>query len=100
MTEAQGQRSGPPAGMAPGSAAPGNAAPPVGDLPGPGHGVAGTGLRRVDWVRLRVGERGPQAEAVGVGFRLPATRPIPLSTAARLVASGTPCVTSWPSGRA
>ena len=34
-----------------------------------------------------------RAEAVGVGYRLPTTRPIPLSVAAALMAQGTPSVT-------
>jgi hypothetical protein len=58
------------------------------------HGVAGdTGLRRVDWVRLIVNHDHLRAEAVGVGFRFPAVCPIPLSTAASLIATGTPHVT-------
>lgn len=64
--------------------------------PTPVPGPTWTGLRRVDWVRLTMDERGTRAEAVGVGFRVPACRPIPLSLAARLVASGTPCVTWRP----
>jgi hypothetical protein len=57
-----------------------------------------TGLRRVDWVRLsvddtRVGDTVVGAEAVGVGFRLPASCPISLAVAAELIASGVPCVT-------
>jgi hypothetical protein len=51
------------------------------------------GLRRVDWVRLVVGEGCVSAEAVGVGYRLPVSCPIRMSTAARLIASGTPHVT-------
>jgi hypothetical protein len=57
-------------------------------------GVAsGTGLRRVDWVRLIVDHDRLRAEAVGVGFRVPAACPIPLSVAANLIATGTPHVT-------
>ncbi len=52
-----------------------------------------TGLRRVDWVRLIEDEGTYRAEAVGVGFRLPATRVIPLTLAADLIASGVPHVT-------
>jgi|SRR5580698_10169885 hypothetical protein len=52
-----------------------------------------TGLRRVDWVRLIVNDDGVRAEAVGVGYRLPASRPIPLPVAAALIARGTPTVT-------
>jgi hypothetical protein len=51
------------------------------------------GLRRVDWVRLLVDDDHVGAEAVGVGFRLPTTCPIPMSLAARLIASGVPHVT-------
>jgi hypothetical protein len=51
------------------------------------------GLRRVDWVRFVVDDVAVRAEAVGVGYRLPATRPIPLSVAAALLAEGTPSVT-------
>ncbi len=54
---------------------------------------AATGLRRVDWVRLVVENHTVRAEAVGVGYRLPATRSIPLSVAAELVAAGIPSVT-------
>ena len=51
------------------------------------------GLRRVDWVRFVVDQDAVRAEAVGVGYRLPATCPIPLSLAAALIAEGTPSVT-------
>jgi hypothetical protein len=52
-----------------------------------------TGLRRVDWVRFLVDLDAVRAEAVGVGYRLPVARPIPLSLATALVAQGTPSVT-------
>ena len=39
---------------------------------------AATGLRRVDWVRLVVDHDAVRAEAVGVGYRLPADPPHPL----------------------
>jgi hypothetical protein len=52
-----------------------------------------TGLRRVDWVRLVVDHDSVRAEAVGVGYRLPTSRPIPLPVAAALIAGGTPSVT-------
>jgi len=52
-----------------------------------------TGLRRVDWVRFVVEKEDVRAEAVGVGYRLPASRPIPLSVASELLAQGTPAVT-------
>jgi hypothetical protein len=55
------------------------------------QGVAG--LRRVDWVRFVVDHDAVRAEAVGVGYRLPTTRPIPLSVAAALLAQGTPSIT-------
>jgi hypothetical protein len=51
------------------------------------------GLRRVDWVRFLVDHDAVRAEAVGVGYRLPTTRPISLSLAAALLAQGTPSVT-------
>lgn len=51
------------------------------------------GLRRVDWIRFVVDQDAVRAEAVGVGYRLPAARPIPLSVAAALLAQGTPSVT-------
>jgi hypothetical protein len=51
------------------------------------------GLRRVDWVRFLVDHGAVRAEAVGVGYRLPTTRPIPLSVAAALLAQGTPSIT-------
>jgi len=51
------------------------------------------GLRRVDWVRFVVDRDAVRAEAVGVGYRLPAARPISLSVAATLLAQGTPSVT-------
>jgi hypothetical protein len=53
-----------------------------------------TGLRRVNWVRLIDEGRRYRAEVVGVGFRLPVARPIPLSLAADLIFSGVPHVTS------
>jgi hypothetical protein len=52
-----------------------------------------TGLRRVDWVRLVDEGRRYRAEVVGVGFRLPVTRAIPLTLAADLIFSGVPHVT-------
>jgi hypothetical protein len=55
--------------------------------------VTKMGFRRVDWVRVFVDDGHMRAEAVGIGFRLPAVCSIPLSTAARLIAGGTPHVT-------
>lgn len=51
------------------------------------------GFRRVDWVRVFVEDGHLRAEAVGIGFRLPAVCSIPVATAARLIAGGTPHVT-------
>lgn len=47
------------------------------------------GLRRVDWIRVLFDDDGPRAEVVGLGHRLPVSRPIPLAEAVRLVARGT-----------
>ncbi|HEX4245038.1 MAG TPA: hypothetical protein VHY77_05680 [Acidimicrobiales bacterium] len=55
--------------------------------------VRDIGFRRVDWVRVFVDNGRMRAEAVGVGFRLPAVCSIPLATAANLIAGGTPHVT-------
>jgi hypothetical protein len=52
-----------------------------------------TGLRRVDWVRLTEESGQFRAEVIGEGFRLPVTRPIPLSLAADLIAAGVPHLT-------
>jgi hypothetical protein len=52
-----------------------------------------TGLSRVDWVRLIDDDGLLRAEVIGVGFRLPVTRPIPMSLAADLIAAGVPHVT-------
>jgi hypothetical protein len=51
------------------------------------------GLRRVDWVRFVVDRDAVRAEVVGIGYRLPTARRIPLSVAATLLAQGTPSVT-------
>jgi hypothetical protein len=56
--------------------------------------ASAAGLRRVDWVRFVVDHDAVRAEAVGVGYRLPTARRIPLSVAAALVAQGTPSVTT------
>jgi hypothetical protein len=55
--------------------------------------ASAAGFRRVDWVRFLVDQDAVRAEAVGVGYRLPVARPIPLSVATALVAQGTPSVT-------
>jgi hypothetical protein len=63
-------------------------------VPAPSRDAARrTGLRRVDWVRLTEDDGRYRAEVVGEGFRLPATRPIPLSLAAELIAAGVPHLT-------
>jgi hypothetical protein len=55
------------------------------------------GLRRVDWVRVLVDRDQVfvRAEVVGVGFRLPVTRPISQSLAEDLIESRTPHVTRY-----
>jgi hypothetical protein len=53
-----------------------------------GTGPTITGLRRVDWIRVLVGDDGPRAEAVGVSHRCPTTAPITMAAAVRLVAGG------------
>jgi hypothetical protein len=58
-----------------------------------GDAVSRTGLRRVDWVRLTEESGQYRAEVIGEGFRLPVTRPIPLSLAAELIAAGVPHLT-------
>jgi hypothetical protein len=58
-----------------------------------GDAASRTGLRRVDWVRLIEDDGRFRAEVVGEGFRLPVSRPIPLSLAAELIASGVPHLT-------
>lgn len=50
------------------------------------------GLRRVSYVRVRLGEAWVRAEVVGVGHRWPRTVPVPMSVAARLAAEGVPVV--------
>jgi hypothetical protein len=55
--------------------------------------MSAVGLRRVDWVRLLVDDDHVGAEAVGVGYRLPATCPISMAVATRLIESGVPHVT-------
>ena len=56
--------------------------------------VVRTGLRRVDWVRLIVDSDGAgmAAQVEGVGYRSLVRRPVPLSLAHELIASGTPYV--------
>lgn len=52
----------------------------------------GTGMRRIDWVRIVVSPAGTSCQAVGVADRLPVDRPITLRTATSLVAGGVPVV--------
>jgi hypothetical protein len=52
----------------------------------------GTGLRRVQWVRVLVDGESTRAEAIGVAHRRPATVPISLRMASRLAAAGVPTV--------
>ena len=64
------------------------------DLAGPRPlGEGGLGMRRIDCVRLVFDGERSRAEVVGVGYRLPVSRPIPLGVAGRLIASGTPHLT-------
>lgn len=51
-----------------------------------------TGLRRTDWVRITIGDGKTTAEAIGIGYRLPAVVPITLPLALALQAAGTPLV--------
>ena len=58
-------------------------------------GVGRCGLRRIDWVRVVVDQRGAsvvRAEAVGAGYRLPRVVPISLLVATDLIRRGTPVV--------
>jgi hypothetical protein len=65
-----------------------------------GNGTAELpGLRRVEWIRLVVGDGVTRAEAIGVGYRLPVTVPIPVSLAVRLAGEGVPFVLSHPEVR-
>ncbi|HEX4082600.1 MAG TPA: hypothetical protein VHX40_06500 [Acidimicrobiales bacterium] len=47
-------------------------------------------LRRVEWVRVTVEGRSVRAEAIGVGYRLPATCRISMAMAADLARQGVP----------
>jgi hypothetical protein len=49
-------------------------------------------MRRIDWVRIAVGDGSLTAEAVGVSNRLPTARPITLATALSLSEAGIPTV--------
>ena len=65
-------------------------------IPGNGTAELPLGLRRIEWIRLVVGEGPTRAEAVGVGYRLPVTVQIPVSLAVRLAGEGVPFVLSHP----
>jgi hypothetical protein len=58
----------------------------------PRNKVTACAMRRIEYVRLVFDDDGAQAEVVGVGFRLPMTRPVPLRYAAELVRGGVPLV--------
>lgn len=47
------------------------------------------GFRRVDFIRLVVGDDVVRAEAVGVAHRLPVSRPIPIHVASACMRAGT-----------
>lgn len=68
-------------------------------IPGNGSGDVPLGLRRVEGIRLIVGDGPTRAEAVGIGYRLPVTVPIPVSVAVRLVGQGVPFVLCQPAIR-
>ena len=59
-------------------------------------GKAGTGLRRIQWVRVLVDGERTRAEAIGLAHRRPATVPISLRMASRLAAAGVPLVVRHP----
>jgi hypothetical protein len=56
------------------------------------HETPWLGMRRIDFVRIAVGDDGLTAEAVGVAHRLPAIRPISLAHAVSLSEAGVPTV--------
>ena len=51
-----------------------------------------TGMRRVSWVRITVGDDGATCEVAGVGHRLPRMRRVSLEKALALAAEGVPTV--------
>jgi hypothetical protein len=51
-----------------------------------------TGLRRVSWVRIVLDGDGAHCDVLGVGHRLPATRPVSLDTALALKSAGVPTI--------
>ena len=63
-----------------------------GEQPTDREGDLSLGMRRVAWVRITIEPAAVRAEVVGVGHRLPVTRPVPLVVAAALVADGIPSV--------
>jgi hypothetical protein len=54
------------------------------------------GLRRIDFVRIILGEGTPRCEAVGISHRRTVTRLIPLRSAMALVRAGVPSVVRRP----
>lgn len=52
--------------------------------------VSALGFRRVEFVRLIVGEQGTTAEVIGVTHRLPHAMRVPLRTAQALIDAGVP----------
>ena len=56
------------------------------------HHGGPAGMRRIDWVRIAVGDESLTAEAVGVSSRLPVVRPISLADALSLSEAGVPTV--------
>jgi hypothetical protein len=56
------------------------------------HSALAVGMCRVDYVRLLVGDDRVRAELVGVGYRLPTAREVPLAYATGLIREGTPSV--------
>lgn len=51
-------------------------------------------MRRVTWVRIERSDDDTRCEVAGIGHRVPVVRPVPLHTAAALVADGVPVVFS------
>lgn len=54
--------------------------------------LAALGMRRLSFVRIVLCADGVACQAVGMGHRLPSTRPVSMATAAALAASGVPTV--------
>lgn len=73
--------------------------------PQPARAVAArAGMRRVDWVRVQVGEHGQRAHAMGSSHRLPRVVPISMELATELGLAGVPlvmrCMDEHPAGKA